>query len=209
MTLAFIICAVIAGIFLYLWLTQKEELDKANVQNSQLNNRLQEELKKDSSRDNYMWQTSLKKEDLDDVLRDNGFVPHHGEDGWIYFKKQGDTYVLSTHSLPYIQFYKGFDCDTCDIELFKQAAQIAMNETWLGRITFSDEDRKVAYRVFAVERSQSHFCLSFMDYINMLDDLVACHTYYYNKLLNEKATLRVEDESTKVTETPRVSKVLS
>ena len=26
---------------------------------------------------------------------DNGFIPNHGEDDWIYFKKQGETYGLS------------------------------------------------------------------------------------------------------------------
>ena len=209
MTLAFIISAVIAGILFFLWITQKEELDKANIQNSHLNNRLQEELKKDTSRDDFRWQTVLKKEDIDDVLRDNGFVPHHGEDGWIYFKKHGDTYVLSAHSLPHVQFYKGFDCENCDMDLFKQAAQIAMNETWLGRITFSDEDTKVAYRVFGIEKSQTHFCLSFMDYIHMLDELVASHNYFYNKLIEDKSTIQIDDQQVKYIETQKGAKILS
>lgn len=150
MTLAFIIAAVVAGILFFLWISQKEELEKAEVQIKHLNGSLQEKLKHETSSDDFRWQTVLKQDMVDDIIRDNGFIPHHGEDNWIYFKKQGETYVLSAHSLPHVQFYKGFDCDDCDIDLLRQAAQIAMNETWLGRITFSEEDTKVAYRVFGV-----------------------------------------------------------
>lgn len=203
MTLAFIISAVIAGVLFFLWINQKEELEKAEVQITHLNGRIQEELMRDSSKDDFRWQTILKQDQVDDVLKDNGFIPHRGDDGWIYFKKQGEIYVLSAHTLPHVQFYIGYDCDSCDIDLFKQAAQLAMNETWIGRITFSEDETKVSYRVFGVEKSQAHFCLSFMDYMNMLDELVACHRYYYNKLLEEKATLRIEDQPNLVLNKPK------
>lgn len=209
MTIAFIIAAVVAGILFFLWISQKEELEKAEVQIKHLNGSLQEKLKHETSSDDFRWQTVLKQDMVDDIIRDNGFIPHHGEDNWIYFKKQGETYVLSAHSLPHVQFYKGFDCDDCDIDLLRQAAQIAMNETWLGRITFSEEDTKVAYRVFGVEKSQAHFCLSFMEYMHMLDELVACHRYYYDKLMEEKRTIRIEDQQVKCIETQKTTKILS
>lgn len=209
MTIAFIISAVIAGILFFLWISQKEELEKAEVQIKHLNGSLQEKLKHDTSRDDFRWQTVLKQDMIDDIIRDNGFVPHHGEDDWIYFKKHGETYALSAHSLPHVQFYKGFDCDDCDMELLKQAAQIAMNETWVGRITFSEEDAKVAYRVFGVEKSQSHFSQSFMVYMTMLDDLIACHRYYYEKLLNEKKIINIDDHCLKSIETQNATKILS
>ena len=209
MTLAFIISAVIAGILFFLWISQKEELEKAEVQIKHLNGSLQEKLKHDTSRDDFRWQTVLKQDMIDDIIRDNGFIPHHGEDDWIYFKKLGETYVLSAHSLPHVQFYKGFDCDDYDIELLKQAAQIAMNEIWIGRITFSEEDTKVAYRVFGVEKSQAHFSQSFMVYMGMIDDLVACHRYYYEKLLDEKKTINIDDQCLKSIETQNATKILS
>ena len=209
MTLAFIITAVIAGILLFLWISQKEELEKAEVQIKHLNKSLQEKQEHDATKGNFRWQTVLKQDMVDDIIRDNGFVPHHGEDDWIYFRKQGETYVLSAHSLPHVQFYKGFDCTDCDIELLKQAAQTVMSETWLGQITFSEGDTKVAYRVFGVEKSQAHFSVSFMDYMNMLDELVACHRYYYDKLLDEKNTIRLEDQKVKYIETQKGTKILS
>lgn len=209
MTIAFIISAVIAGILFFLWISQKEELEKAEVQIKHLNGSLQEKLKHDTSRDDFRWQTVLKQDMIDDIIRDNGFIPHHGEDDWIYFKKLGEIYVLSAHSLPHVQFYKGFDCDDCDVELLKQAAQIAMNEIWIGRITFSEEDTKVAYRVFGVEKSQAHFSQSFMVYMGMIDDLVACHRYYYEKLLDEKKTINIDDQCLKSIETQNATKILS
>ena len=209
MTIAFIISAVIAGILFFLWISQKEELEKAEVQIKHLNGSLQEKMKHDTSRDDFRWRTVLKQYMIDDIIRDNGFIPHHGEDDWIYFKKLGETYVLSAHSLPHVQFYKGFDCDDYDIELLKQAAQIAMNEIWIGRITFSEEDTKVAYRVFGVEKSQAHFSQSFMVYMGMLDDLVACHRYYYEKLLEEKKAIKIDDQHIKCIETQNATKILS
>ena len=53
MTLAFIISAVIAGILFFLWISQKEELEKAEVQIKHLNGSLQEKLKHDTSRDDF------------------------------------------------------------------------------------------------------------------------------------------------------------
>ena len=51
MTIAFIISAVIAGTLFFLWISQKEELEKAEVQIKHINDSLQEKLKHDTSRD--------------------------------------------------------------------------------------------------------------------------------------------------------------
>ena len=193
----------------FLLISKRDELKKAEDQTERLNSRLQEMMKESNATKDFRLQAILEDNMIDDIIRDNGFIPHHGEDDWIYFKKLGETYVLSAHSLPHVQFYKGFDCDDCDIELLKQAAQIAMNEIWIGRITFSEEDTKVAYRVFGVEKSQANFSQSFMVYMGMLDDLVACHRYYYEKLLEEKKTIKIDDQHIKYIETQNATKILS
>ena len=81
--------------------------------------------------------------------------------------------------------------------------------TWLGQITFSDGDTKVAYHVFGVEKGQAHLCMSFMDYLGMFDELVACHKFYYDKLLNEKKTIRIDDQQVKCIDVQKTTKVLS
>ena len=67
----------------------------AETQIQHLNDTLQEKPKHDTSRDEFRWQTVLKQDIIDDIIMDNGFIPNHGEDDWIYFKKQGETYGLS------------------------------------------------------------------------------------------------------------------
>lgn len=211
MTIAFIISAVIAGILFFLLISKRDELKKAEDQTERLNSRLQEMMKESNATKDFRLQAILEDNMIDDIIRDNGFVPHRGDDGWIYFKKQGETYLISPHTLPHVQFYKEYDLDNCDVDALKEAAQIAMNDAWVGRISISEDGRKLVYRMFGVERTQAHFYLSFMDYMNMLDDLIACHRYYYHKLLEEKQTLRVEDLEVKNVETqaPAPSKVLS
>ena len=48
-----------------------------------------------------------------------------------------------------------------------------------------------------------------MVYMTMLDDLVACHRYYYEKLLDEKKTIMIDDQQVKCIETQNATKILS
>jgi hypothetical protein len=68
-----------------------------------------------------------------------------------------------------------------------------MEETWFGRITFSEEDNTIAFRVFAVEKSVEHFTDTFMDYMKMLNHLVECHRYFYQKLEEENKTVALKE----------------
>ena len=53
MTQAFIISAVITCILFFLWISKKDELEKAEVRIEHLNDILQEKQKHDTSRDDY------------------------------------------------------------------------------------------------------------------------------------------------------------
>ncbi|MBQ7812072.1 MAG: hypothetical protein IJZ70_06665 [Bacteroidales bacterium] len=206
MTLAFIIAAVIAGILFLLWESGREKLIESEGKISQLKNRI-DELANDPSRAVYGRQTLLTPELMHDVVRNNGFYPFQKEE-WISFKWQGEQYFISANTLPGIQFYKGFSygSDT-DLELLKKSAEEAMEETWYGRITFSEEYSTIAFRVFAVEKSVEHFTDSFMDYMKMLDHLIECHRYFYQKNVDEKKplTLSLDQDKLVIKET----KVLS
>lgn len=193
MTLAFIIAAVIAGILFFLWESGREKLIESEGKISQLKNRI-EELANDPARAMYGRQTPLTPELLHDVVRNNGFFPFQKEKEWISFKWQGEQYFISADSLPGIQFYKGFSygSDT-DLDLLKKSADEAMEETWFGRITFSEEDNTIAFRVLAVEKSVEHFTDSFVDYMKMLDHLIECHRYFYQKNVEEKKKLTLTD----------------
>ena len=189
MTLAFIIAAVLAGIFFLLWESGREKLIEADGNIAQLKNKI-EELANDPSRAVYGRQTKLTPELIGDVVRNNGFFPIKNEADWVGFKWQGEQYFISTDTLPGVQFYKGYSYgDDSSLDLLKEAATRAMEETWYGHIAFSEEEKTISFRVFAIEKSVEHFTDSFMDYMNMLNHLIECHRYFYQKLEEEKKTV--------------------
>lgn len=191
MTLAFIIAAVLAGIFFLLWESGREKLIEADGNIAQLKNKI-EELANDPSRSVYSKQTKLTPELIGDVVRNNGFFPIKNEADWVGFKWQGEQYFISTDTLPGVQFYKGYSYgDDSSLDLLKEAATGAMEETWYGHIAFSEEEKTISFRVFAIEKSVEHFTDSFMDYMNMLNHLIECHRYFYQKLEEEKKTVNL------------------
>ena len=191
MTLAFIIAVVLAGIFFLLWESGREKLIEADGNIAQLKNKI-EELANDPSRAVYGRQTRLTPELIGDVVRNNGFFPTKNEADWVGFKWQGEQYFISTDTLPGVQFYKGYSySDDSSLDLLKEAATRAMEETWYGHIAFSEEEKTISFRVFAIEKSVEHFTDSFMDYMNLLNHLIECHRYFYQKLEEEKKTVNL------------------
>ena len=207
MTLAFIIAAVLAGIFFLLWEGGREKLIEADGNIAQLKNKI-EELANDPSRAVYGRQTKLTPELIGDVVRNNGFFPIKSEADWVGFKWQGEQFFISCDTLPGVQFYKGFSYgDDSNLTLLKEAAVKAMEETWYGHIAFSEGEKTISFRVFAIEKSVEHFTDSFMDYMNMLNHLIECHRYFYQKLDEENKNVALKEPQI---ESPRrENKVLS
>ena len=207
MTLAFIIAAVLAGIFFLLWESGREKLIEADRNIAQLKNKI-EELANDPSRAVYGRQTKLTPELIGDVVRNNGFFPIKKEADWVGFKLQGEQYFISNDTLPGVQFYKGFLYeDDSSLDLLKEAAAMAMEEIRYGHIALSEEDKTISFRVFAVEKSVEHFTDSFMDYMNMLNHLIECHRYFYQKLEEEKKTVNLSQ--TQIEAPHKETKILS
>ena len=69
-----------------------------------------------------------------------------------------------------------------------RAADKTNSDTMNGRITVSDdsEDKSFAFRVLAVEKTYEHLCVSFMDYIEMVNNIIERHRCEYAKLLQER-----------------------
>lgn len=207
MIFAFIVAAVVAGVLFVLWEAGREKLIESDGKIMQLKNRI-DELMSDPSRALCGRQTPLISELIEDVIRKNGFIPSQKEEEWISFKWQGEQYFISTHNLPGVQFYKGFSYGSdMELQLLKKAAELAMEETWFGRITFSEGDNAIAFRVFGVERSAEHFTDSFMDYMKMLNNLVDCHRYFYQKLIEENKTYNLQ--SSQIIAPEKDNKILS
>lgn len=207
MTLAFIIVAVLAIIFFFLWERDSDKLIEANGMITRLRNRI-DELENDPSDAVYAKQTPLTSELIGDVVKNNGFSPNEIDADWVGFKWEGEKYCISRNTLPVMQFYRGFSYgNDANINLLKKAAAIAMEETWYGHIAFSEEEKIISFRVFAVEKSVEHFTDSFMDYMNMLSHLIECHRYFYQKLEEEKKTVNLSQ--TQIDAPHKDTKILS
>ena len=144
---------------------------------------------------------------VSDAIRRNGFFPLKDDGEWIQFKSQGEVYFISTAALPGVQFYKGFAYSNEDLPLLKKAAEQAMEEDWVGRITFNEDDNTISFRVFGFEHSIEHFTDSFMDYMKMLNNLVDCHRYFYQKLIEENKTYNLQ--SAQIAAPEKETKILS
>lgn len=194
MTLAFIVASVIAGILFFLWLSGRDRLNESEAKIRQLTSQVETKQVRTMSTVSTS-QTRLTPELVNDVIRNNGFIPLPSNDSeWIPFKWQGEVFFVSTNSLPGIQFYKGFSYkDDDNQDILKKAAEMTMDELWYGRITFSEEDDVMAFRVFAVEKGVEHFTETFMDYMKILENMVDCHRHFYQQLLHEKETFRMNE----------------
>ena len=191
MTLAFIIAAAVAFILFFIIMDVRENIIVSGKTIKELKSKLDEN-KKEAEPINYGKQTKLSRELVIEGIKKNGFTPINDDGDWIQFKNHGVSYNISTSSLPGIQFYLGFSYDNKDLELLKRAADEAMKEDWLGRITFNAEIQTIEFRVFGIERSIEHFTETFMDYLNILNNLAEAHRYFYNKLLEENKTIDVQ-----------------
>ena len=195
MTLAFIISTVIAGILFFLWLSGRDRLEEAENKVAQLSIRIDDIRNREASNTGRRTQTPLTPELIRDVIRSNGFIPLPSDDPeWIPFKWQGEVYFVSSNSLPGIQFYKGFSYKEDQHQnLLKRAAERAIEEIWYGYINFTEDD-VMSFRIFAIEKSLEHFTDSFMDYMRMLENLIDCHRHFYQQMLNERETFKLNEQ---------------
>ena len=206
MTIAFIIAAIIVGILFFLYLDGREKFQESILTIQDLKSQIRSirnEVAPLANRE----QTVLTRELVSEAIRRNGFFPLKDDGEWIQFKSQGEIYFISTAALPGVQFYRGFAYSNEDLPLLKKAAEQAMEEDWVGRITFNEEDNTISFRVFGIEYSIEHFTDSFMDYMKMLNNLVDCHRYFYQKLIEENKTYNLQ--SSQITAPEKDNKILS
>lgn len=132
--------------------------------------------------------TPLDKEHVRQAIIFNGFVPHESGDGWFAFKIQGETYCCSYDNGPLMQFYKGYRLDMNDVdyhhELCIKASETVLHNSLMGRVTFDDDKTApgIAFRATGIEMTYEHLCVSFMEYIHLIENLYAQHRYEYSHL---------------------------
>ena len=123
MAITFSIVAVIAIIFILLYMKENEKCEGLKYDN--------EKLKKNAAQAGIVNVAAscdhnsrgLDREQIMEAIRYNGFVPE-AEDNWIFFKKQGDTYGVVTERLPMFIIMRHYDLDKKEwnMDLLRQAA---------------------------------------------------------------------------------------
>lgn len=187
MTVAFIVAAILAGIFFILWETAREKSieDKGKIQN--LQNRLEEVR---NSPERYDSSTPLSLDYVKDTIRFHGFVPFDVEEGWVGFKCNGETRLIN-YDGRVIQFFISYDISGSEIEHLRKAAIIASEEFVFGCAEISEDDDSIIFRVYGIEKSYEHFRLAFMDYLHLINALVDTHRRHYSQLQQEASEKRV------------------
>ena len=206
MTIAFIIATVIAGILFFLYLDGREKVQESILTIQDLKSQTRS-IRNETATSTCSEQTVLTRELVSEAIRRNGYFPLKDDGEWIQFKSQGEIYFISTAVLPGVQFYKGFAYKKEDLALLKKAAEQAMGEDWVGRITFNEDDYTISFRVFGIEHSIEHFTDSFMDYMKMLNNLVDCHRYFYQQLIEENKKYNLQ--SAQIAAPVKENKILS
>lgn len=109
MAITFGIVAIIAIVFILLYMKENEKCENLKYGN--------EKLKKDAAQAGIVSAAAceydsrrLDRDLIMEAIRYNGFVPE-AEDNWIFFKKQGDTYGIVTERLPTFIIMRHYDLD--------------------------------------------------------------------------------------------------
>lgn len=184
MAITFSIVAIIALIFILLYMKENEKCETLKYDN--------EKLKKDATQAGVVKAASVGEYDsrrLDrdlimEAIRFNGFVPE-AEDNWIFFKKQGNTYGIVTERLPLFTIMRHYDLDKneWDMELLHQAAHKVADEIVMAKVLFTGEDEDgISFQLTSFEDDYGHLKDFLCRYLSIIDESYARLFDAYNEL---------------------------
>ena len=186
MAITFSIVAIIAIVFILLYMKENEKCENLKYDN--------EKLKKNAVQANIVSAVSVEGHDsrrLDrdlimEAIRYNGFVPE-GDAGenWIFFKKQGDTYGIVTERLPMFTIMRHYDLDKneWDMELLHQAAHKVADDIIMAKVLFTGEDEDgISFQITSFEGDYGHLKDFLCQYLSIIDESYARLFDAYNEL---------------------------
>lgn len=191
MAITFSIVAVIAIIFILLYMKENEKCEGLKYDN--------EKLKKNAAQAGIVNVAAscdhnsrgLDREQIMEAIRYNGFVPE-AEDNWIFFKKQGDTYGVVTERLPMFIIMRHYDLDKKEwnMDLLRQAAHKVSDEIIMAKVLLTGEDENgISFQITSFEDNYEHLKDFLCQYLSIIDESYARLFDIYNELENKKSEM--------------------
>ena len=186
MAITFSIVAIIALIFILLYMKENEKCETLKYD--------YEKLKKDATQASVVKAASVGEYDrcrLDrdlimEAIRFNGFVPEgDADENWIFFKKQGDTYGIVTERLPLFTIMRHYDLDKneWDMELLHQAAHKVADDIIMAKVLITSEDEDViSFQLTSFEDDYGHLKDFLCRYLSIIDESYFRLVDAYNEL---------------------------
>lgn len=196
MAITFSIVAIIAIIFILLYMKENERCENLKYDN--------EKLKKNAAQAGIVNAAAscdhdsrrLDKEMIMEAIRYNGFVPE-AEDNWIFFKKQGDTYRIVTERLPTSIIMRHYDLDKKEwnMELLRQAAHKVSDEIIMAKVLLTGEDEDgISFQITSFEDNYDHLKDFLYQYLSIIDESYARLFDTYNELENQKSEMTLTNQ---------------
>ena len=197
MAITFSIVAIIALIFILLYMKENEKCEALKLEN--------EKLKKDATQVSVVNAASadeydcrgLDRELIMEAIRYNGFVPEaDADDNWIFFKKQGDTYGIVTERLPMFTIMRHYDLNKneWDMELLHQAAHMVSDEIVMAKVLFTGEDEDgISFQLTSFEGDYVHLKDFLCRYLSIIDESYARLFVAYNELEKRRSETLLTD----------------
>ena len=196
MAITFSIVAVIAIIFILLYMKENEKCEGLKYDNEKLKkNAAQTGIVNAAAIDEYD-SRRLDKELIMEAIRHNGFVPE-AEDNWIFFKKQGDTYGIVTERLPTFIIMRHYDLDKKEwnMELLRQAAHKVSDEIIMAKVLLTGEDENgISFQITSFEDNYDHLKDFLCQYLSIIDESYARLFDTYNELENQKSEMTLTNQ---------------
>lgn len=195
MAITFGIVAIIAIVFILLYMKENEKCENLKYDN--------EKLKKDAAQAGIVSAAAceydsrrLDRDLIMETIRYNGFVPE-AEDNWIFFKKQGDTYGIVTERLPTFIIMRHYDLDKKEwnMELLRQAAHKVSDEIIMAKVLLTGEDEDgISFQITSFEDNYDHLKDFLCQYLSIIDESYARLFDTYNELENKKSEMTLTNQ---------------
>lgn len=196
MAITFGIVAIIAIVFILLYMKENEKCEDLKYENDKLKkNAVQASTVSAASVDD-QGSRRLDRELIMEAIRYNGFVPE-AEDNWIFFKKQGDTYGIVTERLPMFIIMRHYDLDKNEwnMELLRQAAHKVSDEIIMAKVLLTGEDENgISFQITSFEDNYDHLKDFLCQYLSIIDESYARLFDTYNELENKKSEMTLTNQ---------------
>ena len=192
MTITFSIVAIIAIVFILLYMKENEKCEDLKYDNEKLKKKAALASTVSAASVDDQGSRRLDRELIMEAIRYNGFVPEVDTDeNWIFFKKLGLTYGIVTERLPMFIIMRHYDLDKNEwnMELLHQAAHKVSDDIIMAKVllTGEDEDGISSFQLTSFEDDYDHLKDFLCQYLSIIDESYARLFDIYNELENKKS----------------------